>query len=253
MKWTHVLSDLTEPCIYRDLFSHFRLLQWGSSLHWLDWEAQGSARTSISNLEVSHKVWVLGHPWPEMHLEVLSRTHINSKLVPRTIPTLTLTQTYQQTYPGSKHLQTSGISQHHVTGWWSLVVDSKSCYLLALNLQTRSLSGHGFSPLVKLIRRFTTASLFAPTFVCFRQQGSIQKCPALSLASLGGGSRSCPYSYANSWPNPHRSSTQWWCKWGLWGPKPVGGEHESEEQKSHELHCVYTGKRRCSRTVSFPQ
>lgn len=57
--------------------------------------------------------------------------------------------------------------------------------------------------------------------MCFHQQGSIQRCPALSLASLGGGSGSCPYSYANSWPNPHRSSTPWWCKLGLWRPKPV--------------------------------
>lgn len=77
------------------------------------------------------------------------------------------------------------------------------------------------------------------TSVCSHQQGSIQRCPALSLASLGGGSGSCPYSYANSWPNPHRSSTRWWCKWGLWGPKPKMG-YKYEKQKSHELlwwHC----------------
>ena len=96
--------------------------------------------------------------------------------------------------------------------------------------------GHNWSNRARTCTRirqwFTAAPVSAPTFLCFRQPGSIQKCPALSLASLDGGSGSCPYSYANSWPNPHRSSTQWWCKWGLWGPKPVGNEHE--EQRSHE-------------------
>ena len=87
---------------------------------------------------VSHKIWAPRLPWPETHLEVWSGPHINSNWLPGWFRLFLSFKPISKAFPNMisclRHLQTWGISQHHVTGWWSRVVDFKSCYLLALNL-----------------------------------------------------------------------------------------------------------------------
>lgn len=87
---------------------------------------------------VSHKIWALRLPWPEIHLEVWSGPHINSNWLPGWFRLFFSFKPTSKAFPNKisclKGLQTWGISQQHVTRWWSRVVDFKSCYLLALNL-----------------------------------------------------------------------------------------------------------------------
>lgn len=134
-------------------------LQWGSlSLLWHI--GPGSARTSIlrvENLSFSQNVS------PEAYLasaafDRCSTDHLQTgKWLPEQFQLLLSFKSISKA-PHMASLSKTPADILYLLALCHGVMGSKSCYLLAQSLQTWSLPGHGFSPLVRLPKQWFTAT-----------------------------------------------------------------------------------------------